>query len=102
MKWVTRQNASVDRIACPWLVKRFIDPEAVFLYVPAGEVAGVAKRFAPGPIDGQHAVIGADKNAGLGQGIGQGQEFGKWVDSPLAHRPIVPRLALCGCLQWHS
>jgi hypothetical protein len=44
MKWVTRKNASVDRIACPWLVKRFIDPEAEFLYVPAQEVPAVAER----------------------------------------------------------
>src|SRR6202043_3092434 len=44
MKWVTRKNASVDRIACPWLVRRFIDPEAEFLYVPAAEVLAVAER----------------------------------------------------------
>lgn len=44
MKWVTRQNASVDRIACPWLIRRFIDPEAEFLYVPAAEVKAVAER----------------------------------------------------------
>jgi hypothetical protein len=51
MKWVTRQNASVDRIACPWLVKRFIDPEAEFLYVSAGEVAEVAEREGAIPYD---------------------------------------------------
>jgi hypothetical protein len=51
MKWVTRQNASVDRIACPWLVKRFIDPEAEFLYVPAPEVAAVAEREGAIPYD---------------------------------------------------
>jgi hypothetical protein len=44
MKWVTRKNASVDRIACPWLVRRFIDPEAEFLYVPAADVVAVAER----------------------------------------------------------
>jgi hypothetical protein len=44
MKWVTRKNASVDRIACPWLVRRFIDPEAEFLYVPAADVLAVAER----------------------------------------------------------
>src|SRR6202140_1931839 len=43
MKWVTRQNASVDRIACPWLVKRFIAPDAEFLYVPAAEGLGAAE-----------------------------------------------------------
>ena len=44
MKWVTRENANVDRIACPWLIKRFVDPEAAFLYVPADQVVAVAER----------------------------------------------------------
>ncbi|HYL08168.1 MAG TPA: chromate resistance protein ChrB domain-containing protein [Candidatus Udaeobacter sp.] len=51
MKWVTRQNASVDRIACPWLVKRFIDPDAEFLYVPAAEVKATAERDGAVPYD---------------------------------------------------
>lgn len=51
MKWITRQNASVDRIACPWLVKRFIDPDAEFLYVPAAEVLGIAERKGAIPYD---------------------------------------------------
>lgn len=51
MKWVTRQNASVDRIACPWLIKRFIDPAAEFLYVPVTEVAAVAEREGAIPYD---------------------------------------------------
>ena len=51
MKWVTRKNASVDRIACPWLIKRFIDPDAEFLYVPAPEVAAVAEREGALPYD---------------------------------------------------
>src|SRR5256712_14038875 len=51
MKWVTRNNASVDRIACPWLIKRFIDPDAEFLYVPAPEVAAVAEREGALPYD---------------------------------------------------
>ncbi len=44
MKWVTRENANVDRIACPWLIRRFIDPEAEFLFVPGDQVLEVAKR----------------------------------------------------------
>jgi hypothetical protein len=44
MKWVTRENANVDRIACPWLIKRFIDPDAEFLFVPCDEVLDVAGR----------------------------------------------------------
>jgi hypothetical protein len=51
MKWVTRKNASVDRIACPWLIKRFIDQEAEFLYVPAQEVAAVAEQQGAIPYD---------------------------------------------------
>jgi hypothetical protein len=51
MRWVTRKNASVDRIACPWLIKRFVDPEAEFLYVPAPEVAAVAEREGAIPYD---------------------------------------------------
>jgi len=44
MKWVTRENANVDRIACPWLINRFIDPEAEFLFVHRDEVLEVAER----------------------------------------------------------
>lgn len=51
MKWITRQNASVDRIACPWLVKRFIDPEAEFLYVSAADVSAIAEREGAIPYD---------------------------------------------------
>ena len=51
MKWVTREDAKVDRIACPWLIRRFIDPEAEFLYVPAGEVRDVAQRDKAIPYD---------------------------------------------------
>ena len=44
MKWVTRERPKVDRIACPWLIKRFVDPGAEFLYVRADQVAAVAQR----------------------------------------------------------
>ena len=44
MKWVTRERPKTDRIACPWLILNFIDPDAEFLYVPADEVPEVAKR----------------------------------------------------------
>src|SRR5438034_6747606 len=44
MKWVTRERPKTDRIACPWLIKNFIDPEAEFLYVPADQVLDVAER----------------------------------------------------------
>ena len=44
MKWVTREKAKVDRIACPWLIKRFVDPDADFLFVPADRVLETAKK----------------------------------------------------------
>ena len=49
--WVTRARPKVDRIACPWLIKRFIDPSAVFLFVGASEVPAVADRFGAVPFD---------------------------------------------------
>ena len=44
MKWVTRERPKTDRIACPWLIKNFIDPQAEFLYVPTDQVLDVAER----------------------------------------------------------
>jgi rhodanese-related sulfurtransferase len=49
--WVTRARPKVDRIACPWLIRRFIDPHAVFLFVAASEVVDVADRFKATPFD---------------------------------------------------
>jgi len=50
-KWVTRENAKVDRIACPWLIRRFIDRDAEFLYVAADAVMAVAEREGAIPYD---------------------------------------------------
>jgi hypothetical protein len=44
MKWVTRARPKTDRIACPWLIRRFIDPEAEFLYVAKADVLAIARR----------------------------------------------------------
>ena len=49
--WVTRTRPKVDRIACPWLIRRFVDRHAVFLFVSPSEVAAVAERFAATPFD---------------------------------------------------
>jgi rhodanese-related sulfurtransferase len=49
--WVTRARPKIDRIACPWLIRRFVDPSAVFLFVAAPEVEGVASRFDATPFD---------------------------------------------------
>jgi hypothetical protein len=43
MKWITRHHVKVDRVACPWLIKKFIDPQAEFLFVPADQVAETAR-----------------------------------------------------------
>ena len=51
MKWVTRRKARVDRIACPWLIRRFIDPEAEFLFVPEDQVMATARREGAVPFD---------------------------------------------------
>ena len=50
-RWVTRERPKIDRIACPWLIKRFIDPEAEFLYVPPKEVLRAANEKAAIPYD---------------------------------------------------
>jgi hypothetical protein len=49
--WVTRSRPKIDRIACPWLIRRFVDPEAVFLFVSPAEVPSVAERFNGAPFD---------------------------------------------------
>ena len=50
-KWVTRERPKIDRIACPWLIRRFIDPRAEFIYVPTKEVVATAKRIGGTPYD---------------------------------------------------
>lgn len=50
-RWVTRHRPKIDRIACPWLILRFVDPQADFLYVTPDQVAGVAERFDATPFD---------------------------------------------------
>jgi hypothetical protein len=51
MKWITRERPKIDRIACPWLLLRFVDPQAEFLYGPASEVFELAKRAGAIPYD---------------------------------------------------
>jgi len=54
--WVTRARPKVIRIACPWLIRRFVDPEAAFLFVSPTEVAAVAERFKATPFDTGHGL----------------------------------------------
>ncbi|MFN4098589.1 MAG: chromate resistance protein ChrB domain-containing protein [Pararhodobacter sp.] len=49
--WVTRSRPKIDRIACPWLIRRFLDPRAVILFVAPAEVVGVAERYRAAPFD---------------------------------------------------
>lgn len=58
MRWVTREKARVDRIACPWLIKRFVDPRAEFLFVPADKVMETAKSKSATPFDTPNAELG--------------------------------------------
>jgi hypothetical protein len=58
MKWITRANANVDRVACPWLIKRFIDPQAEFLFVPAADVMATAEREGAIPYDVPNVELG--------------------------------------------
>src|SRR5215510_9740374 len=51
MKWITRSNVKVDRVACPWLISRFVDPEAEFIFVPENELLQVARAMNATPFD---------------------------------------------------
>ena len=58
MKWITREHAKVDRIACPWLIKNFVDKDAEFLFVPADKVMQVAKEQNATPFDVPNVELG--------------------------------------------
>jgi len=58
MKWVTREHAHVDRVACPWLIKRFIDPEAEFLFVQSEKVEETVRREKAIPFDAPGVELG--------------------------------------------
>ena len=58
MKWITRERVKVDRVACPWLIKKFIDPEAAFLFVPPDTVTAVAEQEKAIPYDVKDVELG--------------------------------------------
>jgi hypothetical protein len=58
MKWITREHVKVDRVACPWLIKQFIDPKAEFIFVPADNVTQEANRLSATPYDIKDVEIG--------------------------------------------
>ena len=58
MKWITREHPRVDRVACPWLIERFVDRSAEFIYVPASEVMDEARKRGATPYDVKDVELG--------------------------------------------
>lgn len=58
MKWITRERVKVDRVACPWLIQKFVDHQAEFLFVPADKVMGEAQRLGAIPYDVPNVELG--------------------------------------------
>lgn len=86
MKWVTRERPKIDRIACPWLIARFIDDEPTFLYVPADEVFSVAETEGAIPYD----IPGAELSH-----VGERCSFDAFIEKyGLGHDPALLHLAL--------
>ncbi|MFG1183239.1 chromate resistance protein ChrB domain-containing protein [Xanthobacter aminoxidans] len=83
--WVTRARPKVDRIACPWLIRRFIDPDAAFLFVGASEVEGVAAAFGAAPFD----IDGA-----FWSHRGEGCTFDTMIEEFGLRSPMLDRLAV--------
>jgi rhodanese-related sulfurtransferase len=83
--WVTRHRPKIDRIACPWAIRRFIDPAARFLFVAPSEVAAVADRFGAIPFDIEGATISHR---------GDRCSFDAILDDFTLHSEALDRLAL--------
>ncbi|MEM7320929.1 MAG: sulfurtransferase/chromate resistance protein, partial [Pseudomonadota bacterium] len=82
--WVTRHRPKIDRIACPWLIRRFVDPDARFLFVSPAEVAGVADRYGATPFD-VDGVFWSHR--------GENCTFDTMLDEFQLHLPALDRLA---------
>jgi hypothetical protein len=93
MKWITRERPKIDRIACPWLVARFIDESPEFLYVPAGDVMRIASETGATPYDVPGVELGHH---------GEQCSFDAFIekyqikDAPLAKLALIVRAADCG------
>lgn len=86
MKWITRERPKIDRIACPWLIARFIDEAPEFLYVPADTVFAVAKAEGAIPYD----IPGADLSH-----VGEKCSFDAFIETyKLGHDPALQQLAM--------
>jgi rhodanese-related sulfurtransferase len=83
-RWVTRERPKIDRIACPWLVRRFVDPGAEFLYVPVAEVQGIAEKETATPYD----VAGVE----FGH-VGERCSFDAFLDKFHLKDPALDKLA---------
>src|SRR5215218_9452676 len=88
--WVTRSRPKVDRIACPWLIRRFVDPSAVFLFVAPSEVEAVAERFNATPFDVEGAQIFWSHRGELCTFDVMVEEFGLAIE-PLRRLAIIVR-----------
>ena len=58
MKWITREKVKVDRVACPWLIRKFVDPPAEFIFVPADQVEAKATELGATPFDIEGCELG--------------------------------------------
>jgi hypothetical protein len=85
MKWITREKARVDRIACPWLISRFIDKEPTFIFVPASQVQREAEK--------QNAIPYDIPNVELGH-HGEKCSFDAFIDKYKLDDPALKALAL--------
>lgn len=84
MKWVTRARPKIDRIACPWLIARFIDKDPEFLYVPADRVLDVAQETGAVPYDVPGVQYGH---------VGDGCSFDAFLSKHALTEPALVRLA---------
>jgi len=89
--WVTRARPKVDRIACPWLIRRFVDPAAVFLYVAPAEVMAVAERFSATPFDIEGDNVFWSHRGELCTFDVMLDEFGLTGFAPLQHLALLVR-----------
>lgn len=84
MKWITRERPKIDRIACPWLIARFIDDAAEFLYVPVGDIMRIAAETGTIPYD----IPGVELTH-----VGELCSFDAFLNKYNLHEPALQQLA---------
>ena len=85
MQWVTRERPKIDRVACPWLIRRFIDPQAVFLFVAPVRVRAVASETGAIPFDVPDVELSH---------VGERCSFDAFLNKYTLHNPALDKLAL--------